>query len=88
LAAIEDIATTDPRGGFAPEEIPGAGFANLAAAAVTTIPPGRFPPPGALPENIEIHAVIISAAQSPWDAIKRAPGVGAITVIGGIVALG
>jgi hypothetical protein len=32
--------------------------------------------------------VIISAAQSPWDAIKRAPGVGTITVVGGIVALG
>ena len=39
-------------------------------------------------ENIEIHAVIVSAAQSPWDAIKRAPGVGTITVVGGIVALG
>jgi hypothetical protein len=86
LAAIEDIATTDPRGGFAPEDIPGAGLANL--AVVTTIPPGGLPPPGALPENIEIHAVIISAAQSPWDVIKRAPGVGTITVIGGIVALG
>jgi hypothetical protein len=32
--------------------------------------------------------VIISAAQSPWDAIQRAPGVGTITVVGGIVALG
>ena len=49
---------------------------------------GDFRRPEHPPENIEIHAVIVSAAQSPWDAIKRAPGVGTITVVGGIVALG
>jgi hypothetical protein len=42
----------------------------------TTIPPGGFSPPGAPLENIEIRAVNRSAAQSPWNAIKRAPGVG------------
>jgi hypothetical protein len=32
--------------------------------------------------------VIVSAAESPWDAIKKAPGVGNVIVTGGIVALG
>jgi hypothetical protein len=45
-------------------------------ALFTTIPPGGFSPPGAPLENIEIRAVNRSAAQSPWNAIKRAPGVG------------
>jgi hypothetical protein len=83
LAAIEDQATTDPRGGFTPTDFPGSGL-----PFVTTVPPGGFRPPGAPLENVEIHAVIVSAAQSPWDAIKRAPGVGIVTVIGGIAALG
>ncbi len=83
LAAIEDQATTDPRGGFTPTDFPGSGL-----PFVTTVPPGGFRPPGGPPENVEIHAVIVSAAQSPWDAIKRAPGVATVTVVGGIVALG
>ena len=86
MAAIEDEALSDPRGGEGPPIPDDVGIAP--EAIVTTIPPGGFPPPGAPPENIVIHAVIVSAAQSPWDAIERAPGVGTITVIGGIVALG
>jgi hypothetical protein len=86
LAAIEDQATTDPRDGSGPATLAGIGLAR--DAIVTAIPPGGFLPSGAPLENIEIHAVIVSAAQSPWDAIKRAPGIGTITVVGGIVALG
>jgi hypothetical protein len=88
LDAIQSIATTDPRGGFFPGDVPPDGLGLALDANVTTIPPRESPPPGAPPENIEIHAVIVSAAQSPWDAIKRAPGVGTVTIVGGIVALG
>jgi hypothetical protein len=86
VAAIEDIATTDPRGGEVTRVPDDIGLAP--DAVVTTVPPGGFPPPGAPLENVEIHAVIVSAAQSPWDAIKRSPGIGTVTVVGGIVALG
>jgi hypothetical protein len=85
LAAIMAIPTTDPRDGSGPEVFTGPGVPDV--ADVTTIPPGGFVPPGP-PVNVEIHAVIISAAQSPWDAIQRAPGIGNVTVVGGIVALG
>jgi len=45
VAAIEDEALTDPRGGSAVTDIPdGAGIAP--DANVTTIPPGRFALPG------------------------------------------
>jgi hypothetical protein len=86
LAAIMSIPTVDPRDSAGPTIPDNA--AVTPDADVTTTPPGGFPPPGGPPENVEIHAVIISAAQSPWDAIQRAPGVGTITVVGGIVALG
>jgi hypothetical protein len=86
LAAIEDQATTNPRGGSDPEIPDNVGIAP--EVVITTTPPGGFPRPGAPLENIEIHAVIVSAAQSPWDAVKKVPGVGTITVVGGIVALG
>jgi hypothetical protein len=43
--------------------------------------------PGA-PVDVEINAVIISAAQSPWDAIRRTTGVRNVVVTGGIIALG
>ena len=85
LAAIMSIPTTDPRGG---EEVSPA-VTNGVPGGVSTVPPGGpAPPPGTPPVNVEIDAVIVSAAQSPWDAIERAPGVGTITVVGGIVALG
>ena len=90
LAAIMSIPTTDPRGG---EDLPipeeSAAFGpGLAApgSGVTTVPPGGLTP--AQPVNAVIRAVIVTAAQSPWDAIQRAPGVGTVTVIGGIIALG
>jgi hypothetical protein len=41
-----------------------------------------------VPVDVEINAVIVSAAQSPWDAIKRGPGVRNVIVTGGIIALG
>ena len=42
----------------------------------------------AAPVDFAINAVIVSAAQSPWDAIKRTPGVRNVIVTGGIIALG
>jgi hypothetical protein len=80
IDAIQAEALTDPRGGSDPGNFPDTG------RGVTTVPPGGRPP--TVPVDVEIDAVIVSAAQSPWDAVERAPGVGTITVIGGIVALG
>ena len=40
------------------------------------------------PIDVEIHAVIVSAAQSPWDAVEKGPGVRNVIIVGGIVALG
>jgi len=80
LTAIMSIPTTDPRGG---EEI--------AAPVNNGAPGGTAPPlggPGAGPVDVAINAVIVSAAQSPWDAIRRAPGVRNVIITGGIVALG
>src|SRR5271165_6744054 len=80
LDAIQAIATTDPRGG------------EIVSAPVNNgIPGGAVPAlggPGAAPVDVAINAVIVSAAQSPWDAIRRAPGVRNVIVTGGIVALG
>jgi hypothetical protein len=83
IDAIQSLATTDPRGGSAPDDFPDTGSVP---ESVTTIPPGG--PAPAEPVDVEIHAVIISAAQSPWDAVKRGPGVRNVIVVGGIVALG
>src|SRR5271166_2956068 len=80
LDAIQAIATTDPRGG------------EIVSAPVNNgIPGGAVPAlggPGAAPVDVAINAVIVSAAQSPWDAIRRAPGVRNVIITGGIVALG
>ena len=63
LDAIQAIATTDPRGG------------EIVSAPVNNgIPGGAVPAlggPGAAPVDVAINAVIVSAAQSPWDAIRR-----------------
>jgi hypothetical protein len=83
LSAIEDIATTDPRGGFASTDVPGPG-GTLAPGG--TVLPGRTGPNA--PVDVRINAVIVSAAQSPWDAITKAPGVRNVIVTGGIIALG
>jgi hypothetical protein len=37
---------------------------------------------------VAINAVVVSGANSPWGAVQRAPGVGNVTVTGGIIALG
>ena len=80
LAAITSIPTTDPRGG------------EVGSPAVTNgVPGGAAPAPGGpvpAPVDVAINAVIVSAAQSPWDAIRRAPGVRNVIVTGGIIALG
>jgi hypothetical protein len=80
LAAIMSIPTTDPRGGE-----------DVAAPVNNGIPGGAAPAlggPGAAPVDVAINAVIVSAAQSPWDAIRRAPGVRNVIITGGIIALG
>ena len=83
LSAIEDIATTDPRGGEALSAAPSTGVRTGPGGA---IPPGEPAPIG--PVDVAINAVIVSAAQSPWDAIRKAPGVRNVIVTGGIIALG
>jgi len=85
LDAIQAIPTTDPRGG----EEPTAGL--TVTGGVGAGPGGSVPPTeGALPEpvDVEIDAVIVSGANSPWGAVQRAPGVRNVTVVGGIIALG
>ena len=79
LDAIQAVATTDPRGGFFP--------VNEADAdsGTTGIP---FGGPRKASVDVHINAVIVSAAQSPWDAIEKAPGVGNVIVTGGIIAMG
>jgi hypothetical protein len=93
LAAIEAIPTTDPRGGevVAPTVSNGLTPGTTVEAGpggVTSGPsgPGAGAPPA--PVDVEINAVIVSAAQSPWDAVKRTPGVRNVIVTGGVIALG
>jgi hypothetical protein len=83
LAAIEDIATTDPRGGEVASNVPGP--AGTLGPGGTIAPGGTGPK---TPVDVRINAVIVSAAQSPWDAITKAPGVRNVIVTGGIIALG
>src|SRR5271165_3349674 len=80
LAAIMSIPTTDPRGGEGVVRTVNSGVPGGAAPALGG--------PGAAPVDVAFNAVIVSAAQSPWDAIRRAPGVRNIIVTGGIIALG
>jgi hypothetical protein len=89
LAAIMSIPTTDPRGGDVTASASDAAIGpeiSEPGSGVTTVPPGWTAPTE--PVNTVIRAVIVTAAQSPWDAIQRAPGVGTVTVTGGIIALG
>ena len=80
LAAIMSIPTTDPRGGEGVVPTVNNGAPVGAAPALGG--------PGAAPVDVAINAVIVSAAQSPWDAIRRAPGVRNVIITGGIIALG
>jgi hypothetical protein len=93
--AIEAIPTTDPRGGFDPENLnsayptgrdDSASETNEIGGISTGNPVGG---PGVkAPVDVGINAVIVSGAQSPWDAIGKVSGVGTVTVTGGIIALG
>jgi hypothetical protein len=87
INAIMSIPTTDPRGNAA----------TLTPLPATTDDAPDDVPVGALgasgsgevaPVDVGIHAVIVSGAMTPWDAIGKVPGVGTVTVTGGIVALG
>ncbi|MBV8482450.1 MAG: hypothetical protein JO077_06250 [Verrucomicrobia bacterium] len=80
LAAIVSIPTTDPRGGEGVVPTVNNGAPIGAAPALGG--------PVAAPVDVAINAVIVSAAQSPWDAIRRAPGVRNVIITGGIIALG
>jgi hypothetical protein len=98
--SIESIPTTDPRGGFDPENSNAAfpsvrdGTApetNVISANLDGNQAGEEPVGASgvnTPRDVAINAVIVSGAQSPWDAIGKAPGVGKVIVTGGIVALG
>jgi hypothetical protein len=79
LDAIQAIATTDPRGGFA---FLGTNIAD--AGPDDAIPTGA----PAAPVDVVINAVVVSGAQSPWDAITKAPGVRNVIVTGGVIAMG
>lgn len=76
LDAIQAEATTDPRGGFTSADVPDRGIPGTSSSGITA------------QVDVGINAVIITAAQSPWDAIRKAPGVRNVIVTGGIVALG
>src|SRR5271165_690037 len=67
LTAIMSIPTTDPRGGEGVVPTVNNGASVGASPSLGG--------PGAAPVDVAINAVIVSAAQSPWDAIRRAPGV-------------
>jgi hypothetical protein len=79
LDAIQALATTDPRGGFTSVNSSDTDIAG-------TIPPGVTPSKASV--DVAINAVIVSGAQSPWDAIAKAPGVRNVIVTGGLIALG
>ena len=87
MNAIMSIPTTDPRG----TDVTTLTTTDNAAADTADDTPGAGGQGGATPAapvDVGINAVIVSGAQSPWDAIGKVPGVGTVTVTGGIVALG
>jgi len=84
LSAIVSIATTDPRGGEEPPS--GVTNGNVVVGSGGSAPPTAGAP--SAPVDVEIDAVIVSGANSPWGAVQRAPGVRNVTVVGGIIALG
>jgi hypothetical protein len=87
LDTIQDEATTDPRGGAPPSSFDNGGAPGATGSSVGPGAGGGAPPP-AVPVDIAINAVIVSAATSPWGAVQRGPGVRNIAVTGGLIALG
>jgi hypothetical protein len=88
VVAIESLATTDPRGGAAPESAIDGGVppgTTVGAGPGTGVPGAGVP---AAPVDVAINAVIVSAANSPWGAVQRGSGVRNVIVTGGIIALG
>jgi hypothetical protein len=70
VAAIEDQATTDPRGGEAPSSFDDAAPSGAPLAAGGPVGPGAGAPPAA-PVDIAINAVIVSGANSPWGRCSK-----------------
>jgi hypothetical protein len=80
-------ASAEPGSPGSPGE-PGPGVPGAPGGPVT-VPGGTGPlPPTAPGQDVAINAVIVSGAESPWDAIAKAPGVRNVTVTGGVIALG
>jgi hypothetical protein len=69
---------------------PGATPGSPGAPGRPNSPPGGTGPlpPTAPGQDVAINAVIVSGAESPWDAISKVPGVRNVTVTGGVIALG
>jgi hypothetical protein len=90
--AIPDVPTNDPtmslRGGASPSSPDLLASTQPPASLPIGAPPGPPFGPGGGTQDIAIHAVIISGAQSPWQAISKAPGVRNVTLTGGLISLG
>jgi hypothetical protein len=72
------------RGGEASSSTDSGAFVSSSASSPPGLPFGS----GEVGQDVAIHAVIVSGAQSPWNAISKAPGVRNITLTGGLIALG
>ena len=88
ISVPADPPTNDPtmslRGGEAASSRDSGAF----VPSSVSFPPGPPLGSGAVGQDVAIHAVIVSAVQSPWNAISKAPGVRNIALTGGLIALG